>query len=217
MRLEQKQCRPMMRYRSFVIVCIIAVGLLQPEIGFAQSESPLPELNTIVVAYAEAMQIDYAEAERRLTLQHEMSLVAQVIAEDEAYFATWMQHTPTFGFFVAFTTADGNERIRPYLEDVPWGDLVTVQQSDITRDELTEMRHQVVEEARKTGITFGSGLNYQTGQVRLYTEQPDELRERLAGNDEIASIIERIEFIQEGSAAPANPDYAHVLYRPLFH
>ena len=217
MRLGQKECRQMMLYLPFVIVCIISVGLPQPDRGFAQSESPLPELNPMVVAYAEAMQIDYAEAKRRLTLQAEMSVVEQEIAQDDAYFATWMQHTPTFGLFVSFTTTDGDERIRQYLKDVTWADLVTVLQSDITRDELAEMRNKVVEEAGKTEIAFDSGLNYQTGQVRLYTDRPDELRERLACNDKIASIIEHIEFIQEAGATPADPDHAHVLYIPLFH
>ncbi len=64
------------------------------------------------------------------------------------------------------------------------------------------MRSKVVEEAKRTEIDFGSGLNYQTGQVRLYTEKTDDiLRERLESNDKVSPIIKRIEFVKESARA----------------
>ena len=161
-------------------------------------------------AYADTMEIDYREAERRLTIQFEMDMLEQKIAKDEAYFASWMQHKPDFGLVVSFTTADGDERIADYLDGVDWADLVKVKQSGITRDELTDMRHKVVTEAKKTGIPFGSGLNYQTGQVRLYTEQAEKLRSNLASNTRIAPIIDQIEFIEEARDKPADYGYPYL-------
>lgn len=203
--------------QAFLLLCLASVGLIpvlmEPDIGLAQPGSPLSESNSIVTAYADAMKIDYAEAERRLTLQHEMSLVEQKIATDDAYFASWMQHEPTFGLVVSFSAPDGEERIRKYLEGVEWADLVTVQESDITRDELANMRSTVVQEAEKTGIDFGSGLDYRTGQVRIYADADsiEKLRIELEANKAVAPIMDRIEFIEEAGAAPADYDYPYLL------
>ena len=205
--------RQPIKYALCLLVAVILLGISsflgQRFTASAQSDGEEP--NPIVAAYAHDMKIDYQEAERRLTLQHEMSSVEQEIVKDEAYFASWMQHEPEFGLVVSFTTPDGKERIRPYLEGVKWADLVTVQQSDITREEFAEMRSKIVQEAEKTGIAFGSGLNYRTGQVRLYTEKTDELRAQLEGNDAITSIIDRIELVKESGAAPADYDYPYLL------
>lgn len=189
-----------------VMVCLILGWILSAQNTLAQEEG-----NSMVAAYAEVMQIDYAEAERRLRLQGEMSLVEQKVAEDEAYFASWTQHEPIFGLVVSFSAPDGEERIQKYLEGMEWADLVIVQESDITREELRNLRTQVVAEANKTGIVFGSGLNYITGRVTLYAEDVEELREYLEGNAEIAPILDRVEFIQEQGAAPAAYDYPYLL------
>ena len=119
-----------------VIVCLIPV-FIEPDVALTQFSSPVstPEpipKNPMVTFYADAFKLDYDEAERRLDLQAKMGDVQQKLAEDEAYFASWMQHEPEFGLVVSFTTADGEERIRKYLADVDWADLVTVVQSDMT-------------------------------------------------------------------------------------
>ena len=206
---------------ALVLLCVITVSLIsvftEPDVALTQFGSPIStptstpdptKNNPMVLFYADAFKLDYDEAERRLDLQARMSVVEQKLMEDEAYFASWMQHEPEFGLVVSFTTADGEERIRKYLADVDWADLVTVVQSDMTRQEIADLREKVVAEARKTGIQFGSGINYPEGKARLYTEQSDELRMELEANSEIAPIIDKIEFIQEaGGDAPAvQPD-----------
>jgi hypothetical protein len=86
---------------------------------------------------------------------------------------------------------------------------VTVQQSDITRDELNEIRDIVAQEAKETGIEFGSGLNYRTGKVRVYADEINALRESLENNEVIAPLLDRLEFIQESGVAPADYDYPY--------
>ncbi|MBX2999573.1 MAG: hypothetical protein KF893_13735 [Caldilineaceae bacterium] len=187
------------------LICVIAGWLLSAQSALAQEEeNPIAE-------YANGMQIEYAEAEHRLRLQAEMSLVEQRIAEDDAYFASWTQHEPTFGLVVSFAAPDGEERIQKYLEGVEWADLVMVQESDITREELLRLREQIVAEAEKTEIIFGSGVNYMTGKVTLYAEAVEELREHLEGSAETAPMLDRVEFIEEPGAAPADYDYPYLL------
>ncbi len=215
MSFQSKHFQRVLMVLALVMICLSPV-VIQPDSGSVQADKPSSEAeNPMITFYAEAMQIDEIEAKRRLTLQYEMSLVEQKIATDEAYFASWMQHQPTFGLVVSFTTADGQERLRQYLPDVAWADLVTVQQSDITRAELASLRRTIVQEAEKTGIVFGSGLSYPTGQVRLYTEKPDQLRTRLgtqlAARAEGASVINRVEVVKEAGAAPADYDYPYLL------
>lgn len=169
-----------------------------------QSISPLAQEEMDPIAqYAKGMQIDYAEAERRMWLQGEMNLVEHKVAEDEAYFASWTQHEPTFGLVVSFSAPDGEERIQKYLEGVEWADLVIVQESDITREELLRLRDQVVAAAEETGIRFGSGVNWMTGKVTLYSSEAEKLRESLEGNNAIVPVLDRVEFVQESGAVPA--------------
>ncbi len=188
----------------------LAMVVPAPDIEAAQ-----PDKAAAVIAYAEAMNIAYAEAERRLILQGEMIRVGREIEQDEAYFAAWLEHQPTIGLVVSFTTADGQERISKYLEGVEWADLVTVQQSDITREALLSLRRQVVQAARKTGLNFGSGIDDRTGQVNLYTDKVDELRSRLgtqlAARAEGAAIMSRIKFVEQTGDAPADYEYPHLL------
>ena len=205
---------------ALVVLCTMTVSLIsvftKPDVALTQFSSPIStptstpdptKNNPMVLFYADAFKLDYDEAERRLDLQARMSVVELGISEDEAYFASWMQHEPEFGLVVSFTTADSEERIRKYLADVDWANLVTVVQSDMTRQEIADLREKIETEARKTGIQFGSGIYYPTGKVRLYTEKSNELRMELEANSEIAPIMDKIEIIQETGEAPAvQPD-----------
>ena len=204
-------------FKSVVaLFCLVIVSLIplfvEPDVSLSQFSSPVPQpKNPIVTFYAEAMKIDYDEAEHRLALQAEMSIIKPNLMKDEAYFAAWIHHEPDFGLVVSFTTADGEERIRKYLTGMEWADLVSVEQSDITRDELLSMRDKVVTEAAKTDIPFAAGLNYQAGKVRLYLEQVDELRLYLEGNAQTAPIIDKIELIKEAGVKPLDYDYPYLL------
>jgi hypothetical protein len=74
----------MIRIVVLCLVCLISVWILPAQSVLAQEEEEDP-----IGEYARGMQIDYAEAERRLWLQGEMNLVEHKVAEDEVYFASW--------------------------------------------------------------------------------------------------------------------------------
>jgi len=167
---------------------------------------------SIIFSYADAMKIEYTEAEHRLQLQNEMSLVEQKIVEDNAYFTSWIQHNPTFGLIVSFTASDGDERIQQYLEGIEWADLVIIRESDITRDELMNMHKKIVQEVNKLDIEFRTYLNYQTSQVQIHSERVNELRVTLETNDEILSLMDRIRFINESGDIP---NAQNLIYLPI--
>lgn len=203
--LTSKSFKEVFVWLGILIACLSFV-LLAPDVSFSQTSpiaDPEPK-NSIVAFYANAMNIDYDEAERRLNLQAEMSLVEEKLIEDEAYFASWMQHEPDFGLVVSFTTDDGEERIKKYLADVKWADMVMVQKSDITREEIASMRKDIEDEARKTDIAFGSGINYQAGKIMLYTEKAGDLESALRTSPITGPMVDRIEVVEEAPAVPAN-------------
>ncbi len=187
----------------------------EPEQAFAHSyrqESPLPtaeaeeEIEPYIQMYAEALGISYAEAKWRLELmQGEMSdLQARVQIPADIYAGTWIQHQPEFRLVFAFTVPNGMEIIQPYLEGIEWAELILVQQSPYTVDELHAITAQVVQAARSTDIPFGAGSNIPLSRVNLYTGEPDELRRQLETKEEIQEYLDMIDYIKEGPAAPAS-------------
>ena len=213
---------------TLVVLCTMTVSLIsvftEPDVALTQFSSPIStptstpdptKNNPMVLFYAETFNLDYDEAERRLIIRDEMGVVErELFEEDEAYFASWVQHVPEFGLVVSFTTADGDERIRKYLVDVDWADLVTVVQSNMTRQEIADLREKVVTEARKTGIRFGADINYPEGKITLNTEKPNELRTALEANPETAPIMDKIEIIQGTGDTPATQSDEHKYYLP---
>jgi len=120
------------------------------------------------------------------------------------YAGTWTQHQPEFRLVFAFTVANGAEIIQPYLDGIEWADLVLVQQSPFSVDELLAIQVQVSEAARSTGIPFGAGSNIPLSRVNLYTLQPEELRRQLETKEEIQEYLDMIDYIKESPAAPAS-------------
>lgn len=176
-------------------------------------------INQAITLYAEAMNISYAEAERRLYLQGEMGPVQQKVIEGEpSYAGSWIQHQPEFGLMVAFAAPNGEELIQKYLEGITWADLVQVIELPYTDDELLAILTQVNQAAMATGILFESGASFQRSKVTLWTPQPDDLRAQLAANPAIADYLDDIEYIyQAGVSAPATDEEALPLrfYLPI--
>ncbi len=65
--LQAKYFKRVLILFGLVVICL-TLAVIQPDVGSAQPERPLSEPNPIITFYAKAMQIDEAEAERRLTL-----------------------------------------------------------------------------------------------------------------------------------------------------
>lgn len=220
------------RVWQLVVLCVVLVTLSllngvypfasRAEPAFARNdreESPLPtpeveeEIEPHIQMYAEAFGISYAEAKWRLGLQGEMNdLQARVQIPADIYAGTWIQHQPEFRLVFAFTVANGAEIIQPYLDGIEWADLILVQQSPYTVDELLAIQAQVSEAARSTGIPFGAGSNIPLSRVNLYTLQPEELRRQLETKEEIQEYLDMIDYIEEGPAAPASSP--HEIYLP---
>lgn len=222
------------RVWQLVVLCVVLATLSllsgvnpfasRAEPAFARNdreESPLPtpeveeEIEPYIQMYAEAFGISYAEAKWRLALQGEMSDLQRRVIEGEPadiYAGTWTQHQPEFRLVFAFTVANGAEIIQPYLDGIEWADLVLVQQSPYTVDELLAIQAQVIQAAETTGIPFGAGSNIPLSRVNLYTLQPEELRRQLETKEEIQEYLDMIDYIEEGPAAPASS--LHEIYLP---
>ncbi len=163
------------------------------------------EPNPMVTMYAETLGITYAEAQRRLELQVEMSsLESKVIAGEPTYAGSWMEHQPEFGLVVGFASPDGEILIQKYLVGIPWADLVRVKQMPYTIDELRAIADQVHQAASKTSVPFESGINIPAAKVTFYTPYPDELRRQLETDESIQLYLSTIEYVyQEALSVPA--------------
>ncbi len=210
---------------QIAVLCVVLVTLSllsgvypfasRAEPAFARNdreESPLPtpeveeEIEPYIQMYAEAFGISYEEAKRRLALQGEMDDLQIRVTENEPAMnaGTWIQHQPEFRLVFAFTAANGAEIIQPYLEGIEWADLVLVQQSPFSVDELNAIARQVAQAARTTDIPFGSGSNIPLSRVNLYTLQPEELRSQVETKEEIQEYLDMIDYIESAPAAPAS-------------
>jgi|GEM_PF-1571632 len=211
---------------QIVILCAVVAGLFlsgallpfagQTDQTFARSnrlESPIPtpeveeEIEPYIQMYADALDISYTEAKRRLALQGEMGdLQSRVITGESAIFAgTWIQHQPEFRLLFAFKAPNGAEIIQPYLEGIAWADLVKTQEARYTLAELETLQDQIIQIARTVSTSFASGLNIPEGKVRFYTPDPEELRSQLEALEEMQAYLDLIEYIKESNgAAPAS-------------
>lgn len=202
------------RNRSQAIGLYLAVGLLlllpicatfvDVPPAFAQADNDEP--NPMVTMYAEAMGISYAEAERRLTLQAEMSVLEGQVAQGEpTYAGSWMQHQPDFRLFIGFAAPNGQELLQKYLVGLPWADLVEAKQLPFTVGELLNILTLVNQAALQTGIPFESGENLKVGKVTLYTPDPAAMRQALAQDDTIQAYLDDIEFVYQAAlSVPAD-------------
>ncbi|MCE7979774.1 MAG: hypothetical protein DYG89_01165 [Caldilinea sp. CFX5] len=163
------------------------------------------EANPMITMYAETFGLTYAEAQRRLELQVEMSLLeSKVIAGEPTYAGSWMEHQPEFGLVVGFASPDGEKLIQKYLVGISWADLVRIKQMPYTLDELFTITEQVRQVAFKTGIPFASGTNIPQAKVTFYTLYPEELRQQVEADASIQPYLGMIEYIYEAPGVPAS-------------
>lgn len=162
------------------------------------------EANPMIAMYAETYGLAYAEAQRRLELQVEMSLLeSKVIAGEPTYAGSWMEHQPEFGLVIGFASPDGEKLMQKYLVGIPWADLVRIKQMPYTIAELSAIAEQVQPAALKTGVPFESGINIPLAKVTFYTPYPEELRRQLEANESIQPYIPDIEYVyQEALSVP---------------
>ncbi len=149
-----------------------------------------------VESYAKLIGISLEEAGRRLKLQIEMdSLERKVLEGEPSYAGSWTVHEPKFGLVIAFAVADGEERLKPYLKGIEWANLVKVEQSPYTDEELVQILEKVTSAAKDTGVPFEVGANPRTAKVDIYTPEPDKLRAELEAQNKIPDYMDDISFI----------------------
>ena len=165
-----------------------------------------------VESYAKLIGISLEEAARRLKLQIEMDgLEGKVLEGEPSYAGSWTVHEPEFGLVIAFAAEDGAEKLKPYLEGIEWANLVKVQQSPYTDEELVQILEKVTNAAKDTGVRFESGADPRTAKVNIYSPEPDKLRADLEAQNKIPDYMDDISFIfQEFLSSPNELKYPYL-------
>jgi predicted transcriptional regulator len=134
----------------------------------------------VVSAYAETFNVSEREAQQRLELQVEMMELADTLAEnDPNYAGSWIQHQPDFRLTVAFTEEYTQAAIQNYLNDYEWAELVDIEQTTYSLNQLAEIQNQILRQFRELTeeiVPFESGVSLQRQKVILYTPYPDALQ-----------------------------------------
>jgi len=176
---------------SLFIASLLILGILKPIDSSAQdvenidesapSDSLIedPEINPIAI-YAEGLSLSYEEAKNRLIIQDEFTdLVAKIAEKDPTFAGSWIEHEPEFRLSISFTTPNGQKKLRKYLQDIAWADLVTAEQSSFSIGEITSIQNHLHKVGSDNDLRFDSGFNQRERAIKLYTTNPDELRLQL--------------------------------------
>ena len=118
--------------------------------------------------YARHFGVPLEEALTRLSYQEpigELQAVLQV-KEADTFGGLWIEHEPAYRIVVAFTR-DGEETIRPYLQDQPFAPHVEVRQVRYSLNELEQIVAQTAKELDKLDFDVTYMLDIQENQVEV--------------------------------------------------
>lgn len=120
-------------------------------------------------AMAAHLGISVDEAIRRLSLQDSIGELGAKLEQQEAetLAGLWIQNEPEYRIIVAFTR-DGQETIKPYIENTSLAGLVEVRTAKVSLAELHTTQQAVSQIAQELGFPFSSGINVEKNQVELY-------------------------------------------------
>jgi len=130
----------------------------------------------------------------------EMPALINLIEESEPqYAASWIEHKPELTLVVSFTTSNGDTKLKKYLKDIEWADLVRVEQSLLSHGQLTStLNHLLRAASARPDILFESGVFYPEGKIHIFTPTPDEIEEYLSSLPFLKTKLEYIDvFYQE--------------------
>ncbi|NOR83870.1 MAG: hypothetical protein GQ526_10310 [Ardenticatenales bacterium] len=167
---------------------IILLAILLSGCGPAQSpepssssgskpNGPLMEVSDALRRDAETMAkqlgITVDEAIDRLLQDPIGRLGAELERQEVATFAgLWVQHEPVHRIVVAFT-GNGDETIRPYVENTTLADLIEVCAAEATLAELNAAQYEAGRLVDELGLSVASGTHIQENRVELYvTDRP---------------------------------------------
>jgi len=119
--------------------------------------------------YASEMGVDLETALYRLKLQKAVGdLDAELSAKEVDTFAgLWIQHVPQFRVIVQFTQ-NGQETIRPYIENGVLEDIIDVRTANVSLSELEAAQATADRNIQNLKIPVESGINVFENRVELY-------------------------------------------------
>lgn len=171
-------------------------------------EPKIEDLNAIT--YARDYKITEEEARQRLDILIEVPNLVQKIEENEVdYAATWIIHEPDLAIAVAFTTDNGAERLKEYLTDIEWSDIVYAEQSDLSHNELVDIQILFLDVANKVErLSFESGVFFPSGTIRIFTPTTDTIDELLKTIPAIQPYLAYFEVIYQEILGVDASDYS---------
>ena len=131
---------------------------------------------------------------RHAELQNPVGPLQVELAAKEArtFAGLWVEWKPEFRVVVLFTR-DGEETIRPYIENRPFADDVEVGTARMTLVELQNVQAAANRAVSDLGIAFGSGTNVKENRVELYVTDPVAVAKALReANTQLPDYVELV-------------------------
>jgi len=145
---------------------------------------PLPPTTDAIwidAAYmAEDLGISVEEAVRRALAQDSIGMLNAALEENESatFAGLWIEHEPTYQAVVAFTE-NGEETLRPYLEENPIPAPVTVLEVERSLIELRELQTAVNDQLSTLQYPHSSSINVKENNVEILISDEALLNEKL--------------------------------------
>ncbi len=173
--------------RKFVLLFVVLLAACSPggaEPELTETAVPREELNPDTLSYAEDVGVSPEEAASRLALSDSIGeLQAELLSNEADSFAgLWLEHEPVYKVVVAFAGVDGEEVIRPYLQNQPaLADIIEIRSAQYTLAQLEAAQQEAFNIVSQLGITsLAGGIDIMQNQVYLTVGNRDLLLAELA-------------------------------------
>jgi hypothetical protein len=129
---------------------------------------------------AEYWNVSTKEALQRIFLEQEVGWLQSQLEDREAdtFAGMWGEDKPKFHIVVLFTR-DGEETIRPYLEDTHLGGLIELCKARVTIQELIDAQRQASQLVNTLGLSGITPVNEQENRVEIHIADRALLNARL--------------------------------------
>lgn len=114
----------------------------------------------------------------------------------------WIQHEPDYKVVVAFTR-DGEETVRPYIENTPLEDLVEVREVEATIGELGRARDRASAILQELGVQAASGIDIRNNVVQFYLPEAEKKKLDAGLREAGLELPDRVELVIQPLPAPA--------------